>query len=279
MQQPSSEETPVLTQEAPKAVPKGDGFLNNPEKLSEVEQLHDTMEFEETTVNADGAEPPMPAPVQSGDAPIPRSPLTPMPSGETPPPLENAQAMPVIQNNSAETFPALLPKAQDIALDTSGSSAQTENPTSDKMTAELSQMNEMLSSLADRMGDLEDKVGVLADSSGGAPTADLKEIKVALSKLEKRVNAIAEDSSSASHAFAPAASKAAPLKTAAQVPATKEWILKAAQPGRAIVTRAGSDETYAVSVGENLDGIGKISSVSQQDGKWVVQGASGKIVQ
>jgi len=55
--------------------------------------------------------------------------------------------------------------------------------------------------------------------------------------------------------------------------------LKAAQPGRAIVTKAGSDETYAVSVGDKLDGIGKISSVSHQDGKWVVTGAAGKIVQ
>lgn len=285
MQQPSSEETPVLPPDPPQAATKGAGFLNNPEQLSEVEQLRETMQFEETTVAAEqGEQPPMPAPVQAGEAAMPRSPLTPMPSAEAPPPMDITADMPVIkstgvkENHGAES--ALLPKAQDIAIGETPApvAAPADNAAGEKLAAELSQMNEMLESLSDRMSDLENKVDNAKNSS-----SDLKEIKTALAKLENRVDAMGGESPaprdvarpSSPRAVAPAPSAAKP----AAVSAAKGWILKAAQPGRAIVTRMGSDETYSVSVGDKLDGIGKISSIAQQDGKWIVVGATGKIVQ
>jgi len=134
--------------------------------------------------------------------------------------------MPVIRNEGAKdnngASPALLPKAQDIGLGQPSAAA-------DKMTAELSQVNEMLGSLADRMGDLEDKVESIKNSSGGASSADLKEIKTALAKLEKRVDSMRGESPAPHSAITPPSSprEAAPEQTpvpakTAAVPAAKK---------------------------------------------------------
>lgn len=57
------------------------------------------------------------------------------------------------------------------------------------------------------------------------------------------------------------------------------WVLKAAQPGQAMVAKKGENDIISVMVGETIAGIGRITSIAVQNGQWVVEGTDGKITQ
>lgn len=57
------------------------------------------------------------------------------------------------------------------------------------------------------------------------------------------------------------------------------WELRAAQPGKAWVSRKGQKNMQPVVVGDKLTGIGRIQSIDHLNGRWIVQGSTGKITQ
>ncbi|MEM9469339.1 MAG: hypothetical protein AAF988_04185 [Pseudomonadota bacterium] len=57
------------------------------------------------------------------------------------------------------------------------------------------------------------------------------------------------------------------------------WELKAAQPGKAWIAQKGSNEIKAVQVGDNLAGLGRVQSIENQAGQWVVRGSTQTIRQ
>lgn len=72
----------------------------------------------------------------------------------------------------------------------------------------------------------------------------------------------------------------APAPKAAKAVATKtNWVLKGAQPGRAMLAKPGESDIQTVSVGDTLSGLGKITSIAYTDGRWVVRGTQGQISQ
>lgn len=65
-------------------------------------------------------------------------------------------------------------------------------------------------------------------------------------------------------------------------PVTKpapKWKLRSAQPGAAVIYDPQSGEMKNIEVGSKVAGIGKVKSISQVNGKWVVKGSAGKISQ
>lgn len=77
--------------------------------------------------------------------------------------------------------------------------------------------------------------------------------------------------------------KSAPvIKTvapSASVKESAEWVLKGAQPGRAMVAKAGETDIRSVGVGDTLPGIGRITAVTYENGRWSVLGTKGRINQ
>ena len=57
------------------------------------------------------------------------------------------------------------------------------------------------------------------------------------------------------------------------------WELRAAQPGKAWVSKKGSRDMQPIIVGDTLAGIGRIQNISYQNNRWIVQGANGSIKQ
>jgi len=57
------------------------------------------------------------------------------------------------------------------------------------------------------------------------------------------------------------------------------WTLKAAQPGKAWVSKRGGKKIVPVVVGDELPGLGKIKGITYQNHKWSVVGSVGKITQ
>ncbi len=73
-----------------------------------------------------------------------------------------------------------------------------------------------------------------------------------------------------------AETKTVKKKTASTTP---RWVLRAAQPGRAWVSKPGDREMKALQVGDNLPGIGRIQDITFDGRKWTVVGTNGRINQ
>ena len=57
------------------------------------------------------------------------------------------------------------------------------------------------------------------------------------------------------------------------------WVLRGAQPGQAMVARAGDGDVQTVRPGDSLPGIGRITEIVYVDGRWKVRGTTGEISQ
>ncbi|MCK5554853.1 MAG: hypothetical protein KAI76_01320 [Alphaproteobacteria bacterium] len=115
-----------------------------------------------------------------------------------------------------------------------------------------------IETLEKRIGKLEEEIGKLQQNNVSGKKASNNDVKV------KKV------------------SKVKKVKRKVKVSRKKapEWVLKAARPGMAWVSEKGSSKLRTVTVGEKLDGIGKINAiVKDSSGYWVVDGVSGRISQ
>ncbi|MFK7838985.1 MAG: hypothetical protein AB8B83_01530 [Bdellovibrionales bacterium] len=56
-----------------------------------------------------------------------------------------------------------------------------------------------------------------------------------------------------------------------------KWVLKSAQPGKATISRQGSNDLKSVEIGSVVAGIGRVTDVSLINGAWVVKGTRGSI--
>jgi intracellular multiplication protein IcmG len=75
-------------------------------------------------------------------------------------------------------------------------------------------------------------------------------------------------------------SKPKPAVNVQAVPAAPLWVLKSAKPGMAWVAPPGSSEIRTVTVGDTLQGVGKVTAIAQDAaGRWVVSGTAGRINQ
>ena len=78
--------------------------------------------------------------------------------------------------------------------------------------------------------------------------------------------------------------KATPKRTTVKRSAPKktqrvQWVLRAAQPNMAVIAPKGTDNLQSIAVGSNVSGLGKIKSIQNINGKWVIQGTIGQLTQ
>lgn len=85
----------------------------------------------------------------------------------------------------------------------------------------------------------------------------------------------------AAHRAKPArrAAPARPAAASGSESSAATWTLKSAQPGEAYVSAPNSDSMIAVHPGDNFPGLGKVESIGQVNGQWVVRGSQGSITQ
>jgi len=57
------------------------------------------------------------------------------------------------------------------------------------------------------------------------------------------------------------------------------WTLKSAQPGKATIAPLGSNDLRNIETGNTVSGLGRITSIRIEDGKWVVRGTLSSISQ
>lgn len=183
--------------------------------------------------------------------------------------------------------------------------ASNAHPVSSHALEKLNADNE---GLASRNKELEQKVSE-ADSK-------IQELSAMLAEMEKKIAALDTAKTDVAAAEEPSEA-AAPTEEKAKAPATEtkpesvlvpaepevkaetakpkpkktpkistdstgdapRWTLRSAQNGRAVVSDRSTGDLRSVEVGDTLRGIGKITSISTVNGRWVVKGSQGQINQ
>jgi hypothetical protein len=157
---------------------------------------------------------------------------------------------------------------------------------------EISNLKSELAQSKTRINTLETELSILKKDDTSSE-ATIQNLQATISKLEAKVKTLNER-----EVTAPAPKKEAvavkeapvtpkkkatpaPKKAAVAKPATSAgaWELRAAQPGKAWVSKSGEREMKGVQVGDNLPGIGQVTAIVYQGGRWTVQGTQGQIRQ
>jgi len=247
------------------AVPAS-GLMNNPEELGPVSAPNGT----ETLSPREIVEaPPMPAPIivdASEDtlpAPVAQT-ATPSETPEAAPSLPAPAPTPAVTDTSVAPPVSEAPLASDVTA--------TNSTTSPDMSAVATQ----LEAISSRLSSMESDISSLKEKSAGPSSADLPGIQNSLKKIEKRLDKVEARSATARASSAPESSSSArPAATAAP----PRWILKSAMPGQALISQAGQQDMRTIAVGETLPGLGRVTGIYVENGRWVVQGDQGRLTQ
>lgn len=141
------------------------------------------------------------------------------------------------------------------------------------MEAELGSANAKIEELNATLSDLQKQIEALEVAKAKSNQAE--------QAVEKPRNAPASESK-------PSKSKSEKTKTASAAPkkqpaqdsgSAAKWVLRSAQSGTAIIAPQGGNDFVRVAVGDNFPGLGKIVSIAQENGRWVVKGSQGEVRQ
>ncbi len=108
----------------------------------------------------------------------------------------------------------------------------------------------------------------------------IDDLKSTLESLQKELKALKQENSSLSSQIKNSGAQKDVVKaTVSSLPnAPKiEWILRSAQPGKAVLSFGKSNDLRTIEVGDQISGLGKITFIGLKDGLWVVKGDQGKV--
>ena len=182
-----------------------------------------------------------------------------------------------------EDAPALAAPIDDTETLALENEVQALNESMSEKDSALEQASEEKEQLSVKLGEAQTKISEL-ESKVAALEAELKDAKAAPVPAPKK----AESSAPAPETQAPEkveSTTAAPPKVQAEKPVaakakpTTSWVLRSAQPGIATLSPKDSNDLRRVEVGDIVSGLGRIQSISVEDGKWVVRGSKGRVTQ
>ena len=107
------------------------------------------------------------------------------------------------------------------------------------------------------------------------PAAKIAALNETVTRLEKRIAANADASRDVTGSIPDRTASAAP-KDQSKPPIVEGWVVREIYRGRALLENR--DTLYEVMPGADLPGVGKVQSISQQNGRWVVVTSKGLIV-
>ncbi len=136
----------------------------------------------------------------------------------------------------------------------------------DDMDLQITQIREAGNS---KIEDISDNLDLLKKEMGSIEGVSIKK---AVSSVPKKVTP---------KKVASVKTKARPKTRAKKKSVAKRviWELRAAQPGKAWVSKKGQKDMRPIVIGDTLSGIGRITAISYSGNRWVVQGTSGRIRQ
>jgi intracellular multiplication protein IcmG len=288
--QPQETEEKTVEEDEPQ------GMMHNMDRLKEVQKKAQDAFYDEDSfyyeddepIDLGGAEaesdeieliidePPMPSSISGEDEPL--TPLLESDGSEDMADMDDSDFMPRGPDLDSEDMDIEIPEAQDVmkAAPAESDGFESESKDSAMGGSALAQINDKLDMIYDRLNSVELEIDSLKDrDESGIEKTQFDELKKSISALEKKVSNIESKPRTA----AKTTSSSSSSRSYTTTKASPRWILKAAQPGTAWVSKSGESDMTSVSVGDSLAGIGKITAVEYMNGQWVVQGTKGKITQ
>jgi len=167
---------------------------------------------------------------------------------------------------------------ETLLFDESMDETPTMSPTSPDMSGNLEALDDQVSVLE------TENQALTKDVDNSRETIDALNDEIAALKAEiKEMESIRESATKPVEAQTPApkpAKKASPVAYPKPAPKTSViWSLKSAQPGKASISADGSRDLKAIEVGSVVSGIGRVTSIDIENGKWIVRGTKGNISQ
>lgn len=139
----------------------------------------------------------------------------------------------------------------------------------------IQSLNQRISDLQKSLEDSEKRASELSTRQPAATPAT----EAPVTQKPKELIAPAKKVASPTEQAQP--SKSRPTVPKAVKPTTEaipKWELRSAQPGKAYIGIAGSNDVLVVEVGHTIQGIGRITSIAKNGSQWVVSGTKGEIV-
>ena len=285
------------------------GLLNDQDLIKSVEDETREAEFDDLYFyeeESDGgpiqlggnnteATPPMPSPiVAEGNDGV----LTPMPFDEPIPEMESGDVTDVMAGNRIPRAPEVMAAGDVNDSDTGIAPFDNNSSVSRDVESGMAQPvdNNILPLIDQKLGLLFDRLDEMEDEfqrSAAVSQNEIGRLRDSVKTLESRLDRVesgsaprrtSSSSDSSQKPAAKAVSRSTPSRSRnsrASRPASPDmWVLKAAQPGKAMVARkSGNKEIKNVQIGDTLAGIGTIQDIHFDGSKWVVRGSSGNIVQ
>lgn len=234
-------------------------------------------------------------------APLAESPMAVTPPAAIPPAVAPEQEARISQLSADNE--ALSTRNRDLETQISGANAKIE-----ELAAMLAAMEQKISALekapapaasapsttpsttsspapsriappADDLDAALDEIAALEEPAPkAAPSAPAAEDILVPAKPTKRPDIVPEMKKKAEAAKPVPAAPAPRIETAPAAEAPR-WVLRSAQNGRAVVSDRTTGDLRSIQIGDNLRGVGKIQSIAQVGGRWVVQGSQGQVRQ
>ena len=177
----------------------------------------------------------------------------------------------VLEEESASSAEAL---EDDLGLsDNAGPSEKANEPVAQE-ASEPSIAETVSESTTEKPAEV-DALDASTESEDAPSTAPATSVKTESSKTPAAAETAKAETEVAS--AAPETPKAESSKPKPVV--VPKWQLRSAKPGFAVLYDSRTGDVKTVEVGDRVAGLGKIKSISQVNGKWVVQGSSGKVRQ
>lgn len=152
----------------------------------------------------------------------------------------------------------------------------------DELTGQNELLENQISEAEERLNALKAQLETVSN--------DVSEKQSKLSSLDKQINdkqkTLAETAvvieKTAPKAKPAQPSKPAPVSTAKpRIEKDKniKWVLRSARPGRASIAPKDSNDLRTVEIGETVSGLGQITYIGPESGRWVVRGTKGIVTQ
>ena len=143
----------------------------------------------------------------------------------------------------------------------------------------IAALNARIEELSKQIETLKNNPPVVA-----APSVDMNTIQSQLSSMEQRIETLSKTQKTTAPAKKATVTQSKKYEPAYSPPPRERkpsviWTLRGASPGQAVLAQQGQSSIRTVTVGEFVDGLGRIESVAIENGRWVVRGTSGRVTQ
>lgn len=184
---------------------------------------------------------------------------------ETPPPVQKIEVRELVEPKTSPQQQAEVKGAQIETIDNNKDIEIKLNMVLERLEDMELQITQIRETGNSRIENINDNLKILKQEMGSINSAPPAKTAPKASEPKKVVAATKKKITSA---------KRKAVSTDSVV-----WELRAAQPGKAWVSKKGQKDMQPVVIGDNLSGVGRITAISYSGNRWIVQGTTGRILQ